>query len=144
MQIEFKQHGLALVPGPDSISQPYSSTAMCEMNELDVKVIANTLLSIDGIKLKESNPSSWWDWEASYQNETSNITFKMACMGDDDSIWGGFFLDGYSDIRSFVWLWQQLRKKGHESIWMHDNTCEIYTPQGFLQRFSKQQQNKQR
>ena len=137
MQIEFEQHGLTLVPGPDSIPQPYNSTVMCEMKEYDVKMMANALLSIAGIKLKESNPSSWWDCEARYKNETSNITFKMTCMGDDDSIWGVFFLGGYSDIYSFVCLWHQLRNQSLESIWLHDNNCEIYTPQGFLQRFSK-------
>ena len=123
----------ALIPGPDEIPQPYSSVNVQSIAEYTSTEVADALLEIECIELQSTNSSSMWEWKATLKNSSANITIEMTCMGESDEHWGGFQLNGYGKKEYILKVWGALKAKGFIAVWLHDDECNMYTREGFLE-----------
>ena len=90
MTLNLENKDLALIPGPERISQPFSSVNLQTIVAYTCVEISNALLAIEGIELQEAQTNSMWDWKASLASGAEKAIFEMTCMGEFDEIWGGF------------------------------------------------------
>jgi hypothetical protein len=64
MSVNATQLGLAFVPGPVHLPQPFSSVDLQEIAEYSPEAITTALLHLPNVILLHLAEPSWWEWKA--------------------------------------------------------------------------------
>src|SRR5262245_21889119 len=123
----------SLIPGPER-DPPTSSLALSEIVEYPLETIAAALLSFPGMKVEHPAKPTWWDWIARWKKEDSFIEFGMTLFETEPVSWGGSSVKGQCTLDDFMQLWNVVRKRC-PGVWMHNEECEIHTPESFTKLF---------
>ena len=136
MKIDAEELALSIIPGPESIPQPYSSINVKDIAEYSPAAIAEAILSMDEVELINKPSPSWWEWRAQWSNGKFTLIIDMTCLGDNDEYWGGSSLYGVCDKASILKIWGSLTDNGFKSVWLHNGDCQMYTREGFSAAFN--------
>jgi hypothetical protein len=123
----------SLIPGPDS-NPPDSSLNLRDLIEYPPSTIAEAILALPGTIEENRGDPSWWQWSAKWQCETATVVIGMTLFDTDPVSWGGSPLQGHCSAEQILTLWESLRRTC-PGVWMHNDDCEIHTPQSFKDLF---------
>jgi hypothetical protein len=84
--------------------------------------------------LQNAADPTWWDWLAGWQHDQETIDVGMSLFETEPESWGGSPLKGQCSVHRLLSLWESIREK-FPAVWLHNNECEIYTPESFRQLF---------
>jgi hypothetical protein len=130
LSVRYAGSHFALVPGPRSFEEPFHSYCVNEIAEYAPESIADTLLSIPGIRVLHAAEPSWWEWEAVWEEGDRMILLGMTLF-EDSGYWGGTKLECDCTLADILNLWVAVRIN-HPSVWLHGDDCRVYTPQSFI------------
>lgn len=123
----------SLIPGPIE-NPPLDSLALHDIVRYAPEQIAATFLNYPGMRLVHDPTPSWWEWSASWKNGSQHIEIAMSLF-DDEEEWGGSPLRGQCEVASIIALWSFVCSR-LPGIWMHNDACEIHTPETFVNLFA--------
>lgn len=123
----------SFIPGPAS-NPPGSSLNLHELIEYPPSTIAEVILAFPGTIEENRGSPTWWQWSARWQFETATIVIGMTLSDTNPVSWGGSPLQGNCTVDQILRLWESVRRIC-PGVWMHNEDCEIHTPQSFLDLF---------
>ena len=124
--------GLALIPGPEEIPEPYFSTEVHDLVEYDCDEVARVF---DGVAkpmgTREGDPDTWrWRW----QSGEHFVEIGFSLLGEGRA-WGGSNLELHVPATLLLQLWNRVRRE-LPAVWLHDSSCRMYRPESFVTEFS--------
>lgn len=132
--LDCDQLQLGIVPGPRSTSEVSlsSDSELSEIVQLDPATVAEVLLTIPGISCSSTADPASWDWEAILAASDMTMRIVMTLLESDERgpFWGGFALHGRVSVDELWRVAQELRAR-LGSIWIHDASCMMRTPDAF-------------
>lgn len=129
----FKLDEWSFIPGPEE-EPPDSSLDLQDLVEYSPREIAEAILSYPGMVLQNPGTSSWWDWLARWHLEEEAIDVGISLFETEPESWGGSPLQGRCSANRLFFLWESIREK-LPAVWLHNNECEIHTPDTFRQLY---------
>lgn len=127
--------GWALIPGPLEMEGSRTSVDLQEITEYAPEDIAQTLLRFPGMEIQHPAEPSWWEWKARWQGDGRFIDIDMTLLEGEQEWWGGSGLQGNGTIGDVLALWSFLRAS-HPAIWLHNDYCEMHTPDSFAEEYT--------
>jgi hypothetical protein len=128
--------GWALIPGPES-DPPASSLTLSNLVEYPPEFVVEAILTaFPEIIVENSGEPSWLDWRAKWKVGDDQIEVGMSLLDTDPVSWGGSSLHGVCTASRFLEAWKKIRQRC-PGVWMHNNDCEIHTPETFAELFRR-------
>lgn len=109
---------------------PASSLVLEDIVLYPPEIVADSILSFPGIRLKHPADPTWWDWVARWDECGRWIEVGFTLFDTDPPAWGGSVLEGCCELTDILELWSTVRSRV-PACWMHNTLCEIHTPESF-------------
>lgn len=135
----FKLAEWSFIPGP-KWDPPDSSLNLHDLIEYPPRDIAVAILAFPGMTVQHPGEPTWWDWLARWHHGEETIDVGMSLFETEPPSWGGSPLQGRCSVQRLLSLWESIREK-FPAVWLHNNDCEIHTPESFRRLFSATELN---
>jgi hypothetical protein len=134
--IDTNKESISLIAGPAELKQPLFSYDLDEICEYHPKDIVQAICRHPEISETGSvdKPESW---KAIFVHEEITFDIQLSVYEDRPDVFCGFEFSGSCRIIDLVRLRQYLYHNGFESLWFHDQNCEIMDPVGFTRKYAK-------
>jgi hypothetical protein len=134
-----------LVWGPLDLPEPAYSFADDWVSQIYTpEEIAETILTVPGVRLTNPATPRWQGWAARWQEANRYIDFTIIPWEIDPDnelrpgvalAWGGSMFEMHCLLSDVLFVWQRIRQRC-PAVWLHDTDCRMYSPESFAKKFA--------